>query len=226
MIATLLKARNPTAKILIVDPKDKFAKQALFEEGWLTHYDGMIDWIGPDFGGGTVEVRPEAMQVVIDGEVTPVDCCNVIPAQVAGQIAALAGLTDETGWVPVHPDSMKSKADPHIWVLGDSAAQGDMPKSAFAANSQAKVAAMSIRAELTGAKVFPARYANTCWSLIAPDDGVKVGATYEPTPEKIASVDSFVSQPGEDAGLRRATYRESLGWYAAITAEMFGPPAP
>ncbi len=222
MIAHYLKENNPTAKIIVLDPKDKYSKQALFEEGWLTHYNGMVDWIGPDFGGGDVEVRPDTMEVLIEGEAQKVDVCNVIPAQVAGKIAALAGVTDDTGWAPVHPDSMKSTLDENIWVLGDSSAQGDMPKSGFSANSQAKVAAMAIRGELTGSRVFPAKYSNTCWSLIAPDDGVKVGASYEPTAEKIASVESFISDTGEDAALRKATYEESLGWYAGITADMFG----
>ncbi|MBA3909692.1 MAG: flavocytochrome C [Rhodobacter sp.] len=222
MVAHLLKEKNPTAKIIVADPKDKFSKQALFEEGWQTHYDGMVDWIGPEFGGGNVEVRPDTMEIVIDGDVTKVDVCNVIPGQMAGKIAALAGVTDDSGWAPVHPDSMKSKLDENVWVLGDSSAQGDMPKSGFSANSQAKVAAMTVRGELTGSKTFPAKYSNTCWSLIAPEDGVKVGASYEPTPEKIASVESFVSATGEDAALRKATYEESLGWYAGITADIFG----
>jgi NADPH-dependent 2,4-dienoyl-CoA reductase/sulfur reductase-like enzyme len=222
MIAHLLKQSNPTAKIIIADPKDNFSKKALFEEGWGFHYDGMIDWVGPEFGGGAVEVRPDTMEVVIDGEVTKVDCCNVIPAQQAGKIAALAGVTNESGWAPVDPATMKSKVDENIWVLGDSSLQGDMPKSGFSANSQAKVAAMVIRSELTGSRAFPAKYSNTCWSLIAPDDGVKVGASYEPTPEKISSVESFISQTGEDAALRKATYEESLGWYAGITSDMFG----
>lgn len=222
MVAHVLKQKNPTAKILILDPKDKYSKQALFEEGWGRHYDGMVEWVGPEFGGGAVEVRPETMEIVVDGEVQKVDCCNVIPGQMAGKIAQIAGVTDDSGWAPVHPDSMKAKADENVFVLGDASAQGDMPKSGFAANSQAKVAAMTIRAELTGSKAFPAKYTNTCWSLIAPEDGVKVGASYEPTPEKIASVDSFISATGEDAALRKATFEESLGWYAGITADMFG----
>lgn len=222
MIAHVLSQKNPTAKILVLDPKDKFSKQGLFEEGWAKHYGGMVEWVGPEFGGGAVEVRPETMEVVVDGEVTKVAACNVIPGQMAGKIAAIAGVTDDKGWAPVHPDSMRSKADEAVYVLGDSSAQGDMPKSGFSANSQAKVAANAIRGELTGSRVFPAKYSNTCWSLIAPEDGVKVGASYEPTPEKIASVDNFISQTGEDAALRKATYEESLGWYAGITADMFG----
>ncbi|RGP37124.1 NAD(P)/FAD-dependent oxidoreductase [Pseudotabrizicola alkalilacus] len=222
MVAHLLKQTNPTAKILVLDPKDNFSKRALFEEGWGRHYDGMIDWVGPEFGGGAVEVRPDTMEILVEGEVQKVDVCNVIPGQIAGKIAAIAGVTDDSGWAPVHPDSMKSRTDENVYVLGDSSAQGDMPKSGYSANSQAKVAAMSIRGELLGSKVFPAKYSNTCWSLIAPEDGVKVGASYEPTPEKIASVESFISATGEDAALRKVTYEESLGWYSGITADMFG----
>ncbi|MCB1400921.1 MAG: FAD-dependent oxidoreductase [Rhodobacteraceae bacterium] len=221
MVAHLLSQKNPTAKILIVDPKDKFSKQGLFEEGWQKHYSGMITRIGPDMGGTDFEVRPGTMEVVIDGEAEKVDVCNVIPAQMAGTIAAAAGVTDGD-WAPVSPADMRSRIDEAVFVLGDASAQGDMPKSGFSANSQAKVAAMVIRAELTGSKAFPAKYSNTCWSLIAPDDGVKVGASYEPTDEKIASVESFISQTGEDADLRKATYEESLGWYAGITADIFG----
>ena len=72
-------------------------------------------------------------------------------------------------------------------VVGDACIPGDMPKSAFSANSQAKVAAMMIRGELAKARTFPARYTNTCWSLIETDDTVKVGGRYEPKDGKIAA---------------------------------------
>lgn len=222
MVAHHLKMNNPTGKILVIDPKPKFSKQGLFQEGWSTHYDGMIEWIGPDFGGDKVEVRPDAMEVVIDGEVTKVDVCNVIPAMKAGHIAKVADVTNDKGWAPVHAADMRSKMDDNIHILGDSSMQGDMPKSGFAANSQAKVAANAIRGALTGSKVFPAKFTNTCWSLINTDDGIKVGASYEATAEKIAKTDGFISKTGEDAALRKATYEESVGWYDGITSDMFG----
>lgn len=221
MVAHKLKAENPTAKILVVDPKPSFSKQALFEEGWEKHYAGMVERIGPDFGGENVEVRPDTMEVVIDGEVEKVDVCNVIPAQKAGRVCDMAGVT-EGNWAPVVPATMQSRMDENIHILGDATNQGDMPKSGFSANSQAKVAAMAIRGALTGSRVFPAKFSNTCWSLIDTEDGVKVGATYEATDEKIAKVDGFVSQTGEDAALRKTTFEESVGWYAGITADMFG----
>jgi sulfide dehydrogenase [flavocytochrome c] flavoprotein subunit len=221
MVAHYLKANNPTAKIIVADPKPKFSKQGLFQEGWANHYEGMIDWIGDDFGGGNVSVDPNAMTVTIDGEVTKVDVCNVIPAMKAGRIAELAGVTDGN-WAPVNAADMSTKADADVYVLGDASQQGDMPKSGFSANSQAKVCANAVRGALTGSKVFPAKFSNTCWSLIDTNDGVKVGATYEATDEKISKVDGFISQTGETAEMRKATYEESEGWYAGITADMFG----
>jgi NADPH-dependent 2,4-dienoyl-CoA reductase/sulfur reductase-like enzyme len=221
MVAHHLKQANPTAKIIIADPKEKFSKQALFEEGWNKHYPGMITRIGPDFGGGNVTVNPATMEVDVDGDVIKADACNVIPAQKAGVICHEAGLT-EGDWAPVVPKTMQSRLDESIHVLGDASAQGDMPKSGFSANSQAKVAAMAVRAALTDSQMFPARFSNTCWSLIGTDDGVKVGASYEATDEKIASTDSFISQMDEDPDLRKATYEESLGWYDGITSDMFG----
>ncbi len=220
MVAQALTASNPTAKIIVADPKAKFSKQGLFQEGWAKHYPGMIDWIGEDFGGGVVSVDPAAMTISIDGEVTKVDVCNVIPAMKAGKVAEAAGVTDGN-WAPVNAADMSSKADADVYVLGDASNQGDMPKSGFSANSQAKVCANAVRGALTGSKVFPAKYSNTCWSLIATDDGVKVGATYEATEEKIATVEGFISEVGEDSATRRVTYEESEGWYSGITADMF-----
>ncbi len=222
MVAHYLTANNPTAKILIFDPKAKFSKMGLFQEGWEAHYPGMIEWLDADFTGPVEEVRPDAMEIVVGGEVTKADVCNAIPAQTAGRIAITAGLTNDTGFCPIVPATMQSQVDEAIHVIGDATIAGDMPKSGYSANSQAKVAAMHVRAALTGSKAFPAKYSNTCWSLIGTDDGVKVGARYEATAEKIAKTDGFISQTGEDAALRKQTYEESLGWYAGITADMFG----
>ncbi|WP_037953378.1 NAD(P)/FAD-dependent oxidoreductase [Sulfitobacter sp. NAS-14.1] len=221
MVAHYLKANNPTAKIIVADPKPKFSKMALFQEGWADQYGGMIDWIGEDFGGGNVSVDPSAMTVSIDGEETKVDVCNVIPAMKAGRITEIAGVTDGK-WAPVNAVDMSTKADADVYVLGDASQQGDMPKSGFSANSQAKVCANAVRGALTDSKVFPAKFSNTCWSLIDANNGVKVGATYEATDEKIAKVDGFISATGESAEVRQKTYEESEGWYAGITADMFG----
>ena len=221
MVAHVLKQSNPTAKILVADPKETFSKQGLFEEGWAEHYPGMVERIGPDFGGANVSVDPAAMTVEIDGEAVAVDVCNVIPAQKAGNILHAAALT-EGDWAPVNAFDLSSKLDENIHVLGDSAAQGDMPKSGYSANSQAKVCANAVLGALTDSRVFPARFSNTCWSAIEEFDGVKVGANYEPAEDKITSTGGFISQTDDPEEVRVATYEESFGWYSAITTDMFG----
>ena len=222
MMAHVLKSKGVDAKIIVLDPKDKFSKQGLFQEGWDKHYPGMVEWYGPDIHGGIKGVDVNAGTVETDLDTFKGDLINVIPAQKAGGIAAAAGLTNDKGFCPIDADSMRSTVDENIFVIGDASIAGDMPKSGFSANSQAKVAAMTIRGELTQSKVFPAKYSNTCWSLIETDDGVKVGAQYAPSEGKIASTSTFISQTGEDAALRKTTYEESIGWYSGIVADMFG----
>ena len=70
MVAHVLKNTNPSAKIIIADPKPKFSKMGLFTSGWEQHYSGMIEWIGPDFGGGNVTVtgRLDGRDILISSE--------------------------------------------------------------------------------------------------------------------------------------------------------------
>lgn len=221
MMAHVLKAKGYTgAKIVVVDPKEKFSKQGLFQAGWEKHYPGMIEWYGPDIHGGIKNVDADAGTVETDFDTFKGVLLNVIPAQKAGAIAD--GFADDSGFCPIDAASMRSTMDEAVFVIGDASIAGEMPKSGFSANSQAKIAAMHARGDLTDSKVFPAKYSNTCWSLIGTNDGVKVGALYEPKDGKISSVASFISQTGEDAALRKATYEESLGWYSGIVADMFG----
>ena len=220
MIAHMFKQNNPTAKIIILDPKPKFSKMGLFTAGWDKHYSGMIEWIDPDTHGGIKSINAETMEFETDLDTFKADAACVVPGQRAGTIAQSAGVTDGD-WAPIVPATMASKADSNIHVLGDASVASSMPKSGFSANSQAKVAANAIRGELTGSRVFKPRFANTCWSLIAANDGVKVGANYEAGAEKIDVVDKFISQGGESADVRKATYEESEGWYKGITSDMF-----
>ena len=222
MIAHVLKQNNPTAKIIVLDPKEKFSKQSLFQTGWSTHYDGMVEWLPASIVGKVTHIDTDAMEIRTETDTFKADAANVIPGQSAGHIAMSAGLAEDSGFCPIVSATMQSRMDENIYLVGDSTIAGDMPKSGFSANSQAKVAAMAIRASVSGSKLFPARFANTCWSLIAPNDGVKVGAKYEATPEKIAKTEGFISNVGEDAALRKRTYEESIGWYQGITADIFG----
>jgi sulfide dehydrogenase [flavocytochrome c] flavoprotein chain len=222
MAHVLKKAGKTNSKIIIIDPKEAFSKQGLFQDAWDKLYPGQVEWMGPSIHSGLKSVDPKTNTVVTGFETYKnAALVNVIPAQFAGKIARDAALVNASGYCPIDPETMRSVVDASIYIIGDAAIAGDMPKSAFSANSQAKVAAMSVRAELTGSRAFPARYTNTCWSLVDTDNTVKVGGTYAAGEGKIKQVETFISKTGETADLRKQTQAENMGWYAGITADMF-----
>ncbi|KJE34720.1 flavocytochrome C [Thalassospira sp. HJ] len=223
MIAHTLKSRGLNdCTIVVLDPKEKFSKQGLFTAGWEKYYPGMVEWYGPNIHGGIKGVDVEAGTVETDFDTFSGALLNIIPAQRAGSIAISAGLSDDSGFCPVDAETMRSKRDENIFVIGDASIAGAMPKSGSAANSQAKVVVMHLMGDLSDARVFPARYLNTCWSLVETNDGIKVGAQYANVDGAIASTSSFISQPDESADIRKQTFEESVAWYDGITKDMFG----
>jgi NADPH-dependent 2,4-dienoyl-CoA reductase/sulfur reductase-like enzyme len=222
LVACYFKREKPKSKILVLDSKNSFSKQELFQDAWNRLYPGMVEWLPLDFHGGVTSVDPGKRIVSIASDKFQCAVANVIPPQSAGSIALRTGLADEKGWCPVDPATLESRLVPAIHVVGDAIIPGEMPKSAFAASSQAKVCAMAVAALLDGRDPFEARFFNTCWSFLAPDDAVKIGASYRAVDGKIKAVEKFISKVGESAETRHRAVRQAEAWYAAITADAFG----
>jgi NADH dehydrogenase FAD-containing subunit len=223
MFARALKQKGQTkSKIIVLDTKPSFPLQPLFQESWEKYFPGMIEWQDPQMHGGIKRVDAASGEVVTDLATYKAGLANIIPAQIADKLARDAGLADKTGFCPVDADNMKSLIDRNIYVLGDAASAGDMPKSASSAVSQAKVAAYEIRRELAGARPAPAHYDGTCWSLLDADDGVTIAGTYAPQRGHIRQVTGELSQPGEPAERRKANAQAALAWFTDVTTGMFG----
>ena len=228
MIAHFLKTRKPKSKLVILDPKRAFSKQPVFTEAFDKYYKGIIDLnLSTEIDDySVVSVDPKTREIVTKaGKRVRADVANIIPQQRAGEIAHKAGAA-KGDWCPIDPENFSAKEVKDVYVLGDASIAVEMPKSSFSANSQAKVVVADILTELAKREKFPARYRNTCWSLLAPDDDVKVGANYAPKDGKLDPSGSFVSQRGESAEVRKQNYAESVGWYESITADMFAKAAP
>ena len=224
MVAHYLKQHKPKSKVLILDAKDSFSKQGLFMEGWKKLYGDMIEWVPGAKGGIVKAVNTKTMTVEGELDKYKGDVVNVIPPQSAGQIALKAGLADDKGWCPVDPKTFESKMHPGIHVIGDSSIAGTLPKSGFAANSEAKIAAAAIVAMLKGETVADASYVNTCYSLIAPNYGISVAGVYRITEKGIADVPGAggVSPKEASEGFREDEAKYAVGWYASITADVWG----
>jgi len=228
MIANYLKQNKPKSKILILDAKNGFSKQGLFEAAWKKYYGygegGMIEIIrGPQVGAVTA-VDAKNMSVVAGEfeDTHKADVINVIPAQVAGDIAQKAGLTDDSGWCPVDYQTAESTLHKGIHVIGDAAIQSPLPKSGFAANSEAKVCAANVVALLQGQEPVDPSWVNTCYSLVTPQHGISVAMVYGMKEGKAAGVEGAggLSDPeNAAAGPLEALYAQA--WYTSITKDMF-----
>ena len=223
MVAHYLKQNKPKSKLLILDAKDAFSKQGLFQQGWETFYSDIIEWVPLAKDGKVVRVDAENLTVETEfGEIHKADVLNVIPPQKAGAIAEQAGVTDESGWVPVKHQTFESERVPGIYVVGDATLAAPMPKSGFSANAQAKVAAAAIVNELAGKPPAQASFTNTCYSLIAPDYGISVAHLYELQDGKLAEASGGVSPIDGNADFRKLEAEYGEAWYNAIALDTWG----
>jgi sulfide dehydrogenase [flavocytochrome c] flavoprotein chain len=225
MIGHHLKTKKPKSKLIILDSKDAISKQPLFVEVWDKLYKGIVEWVPLSKDGKVTRVDAKAMTLHTDFAQHKGAVINVIPPQFAGRIARDAGLADATGWCPVDPKTFESKQQKGVYVIGDAAIAGAMPKSGNAANSHAKVAAYAIAAVLGGKAPAEPTYGNTCYSIAAPSYGFSVSDTYKVTAEgTIAAVKDSggISPRGAPASQYEQEARFADNWYKAITTEMFG----
>src|SRR5882757_1876117 len=224
LIAWYLKAKKPKSKVLILDAKDAFSKQRLFLNAWAQLYPGMVEWVPLSQGGNVTSVDPATLTVMTDFDKYKAAVANVIPPQRAGAIATQSGVADRTGWCPIEPVAFESTLQPGVHVLGDAGIMGAMPKSAFAANAQAKVCAAAIVARLAGRAPLEPKLVNTCYSLAAPDYGFSIAGVYHPDKGQLLEVPGSggISPIDADAGFRQQEARYAESWFRTITGEVWG----
>jgi sulfide dehydrogenase [flavocytochrome c] flavoprotein subunit len=224
LIAYYLKKTKPRSKLILLDAKDSFSKQRLFEAAWRQLYPELIEWVSLSNGGKVVSVDAKTRTLVTDFATYKADVANVTPPQRAAGIAQIAGVADATGWCPIDPVTFESRLQPNIHVIGDAAIAGAMPKSAFAANAQAKVCADAVAALLHGETPPAPKLINTCYSLVAPDYGISIAGVYHPAGGQLADVEGAggVSPIDAPADFRALEAAYAQAWFRTITAETFG----
>ncbi|HHL19182.1 MAG TPA: cytochrome C [Thiothrix sp.] len=229
-VAHYFKKHKPASKVLILDPKSGFAKQALFEEGWMDLYgygtdNSMIEWVsGTDNLASAVDVANKTVTTV-GGSIVNADVLNIIPAQKAGKIAFSTGLTDDSGWCPIKPNSFESTLHANIHVIGDSSNSSPLPKSGFAANSEAKACALAIAALLNGHEPTQTSFINGCYSIVGDDYAISIVAIYQLSKdgtaiEKIANAGGTSPlAAGDDE--RKVDVQYAYSWYNNFTRDVF-----
>jgi NADPH-dependent 2,4-dienoyl-CoA reductase/sulfur reductase-like enzyme len=224
LIAYYLKTKKPRSKLLILDAKDTFSKQRLFQNAWKELYPGLVEWISLSQGGKVNAVDSSTNTLITDFGNHTAQVANVIPPQRAGRIAGIAGVADNTGWCAIDPVTFESKSVPNIHVIGDACIAGAMPKSAFSANAQAKACAGAVATLIAGGAPAAPKLINTCYSLAAPGYGFSVAGVYHPKNGLLAEVEGSGGVSPADAPrdfrASEAVYAQS--WFETTTAEVFG----
>jgi NADPH-dependent 2,4-dienoyl-CoA reductase/sulfur reductase-like enzyme len=222
LIAHYLKGEKPRSKILILDAKDAFPQQRLFENAWKELYPGMIERISLSQGGRVTSVEPATSTIVTDFGNYTAQVANVIPPQKAGRIAAIAGAVDNTGWCPIDPVSFASTLVPNIHVIGDACIGGGIPKSASAANAQGGACAAAIASQLAGRQPDMPRLTGTCYNTVAPGYAFSLSGIYAPKDGMFAEVEGGTSPVDASRAERAREADTAQSWYRNITVETFG----
>ncbi len=215
------------AKVMVLDSNHGYTKQELFEEGWKTL--GLpIERVplAADERNSAYRIEGNTITTAA-GDSFKAELINPIPEQKAAAIAM--PLADNFGWCRVDPMTFESERAADVHVVGDAINPGAMPKSAFAANSQAKACAEAIKAWLADKPPPVPIFTNACYSLLTPDYGISITASYRVSagPKRRKGRIVAVSGAGGASRLsaplseRKAEAKYSFDWYRAAVAETF-----
>ena len=237
---------NPTAKVIIVDPKDSFVTDETMMLGWNRLYrfnlppdyvkkmqsqvelkqhagTSMLSWVRGKDGGRTLKIDTKQMRIETEAEVLQADVINVIPPMKAGQVAATLGLADSSGFCPVDRRTFASTLQPNVYVIGDASIADAMPKSGFSANTQAKVVARAIVEELAGRPAPEPLWENTCYALAGKDYGLFVADVFKVIDGKIARINGqgrYLPLNATPAQIKLGA-RYQQAWLRTFTADCF-----
>jgi sulfide dehydrogenase [flavocytochrome c] flavoprotein chain len=222
LIAHYLKNKKPRSKILILDAKDGYSQQRLFENAWKELYPGMIERIALSQGGRVTSVDPATNSIVTDFGDYAAQVANVIPPHKAGRIAELASAADRTGWCPIDPVTFASKLVPNVHVIGDAAFGGSIPKSASAAQAQAKACAAAIVGMIAGKTPETPRLNGACYNIVAPGYAFSLKGIYQPKEGQFAEVEVATSPVDAPREVREREAEGARDWFKTITGDAFG----
>jgi sulfide dehydrogenase [flavocytochrome c] flavoprotein subunit len=237
---------NPTAKVIIVDPKDSFVTDETMMLGWNRLYNfnlpgdyvkkmsaeveiqqhggtSMLSWVRGKDGGRTLKIDAKQMRIETEAETIRADVINVIPPMKAGQVATTLGLADGSGFCPVNRRNFASTLQPNVYVIGDASIADAMPKSGFSANTQAKVVARAIVEELAGRAAPEPLWENTCYALAGKDYGLFVADVFKIIDGKIARINGkgrYLPLNATPAQIKLGA-RYQQAWLRTFTADCF-----
>lgn len=220
MVADFLKQNKPKSKVILLDANpDIVSKPTLFRKGWEMNYKGIIEYRN---SAKVTAVDNKAMSVTVEGvDEVKGDVIAVIPAQRATALMKSAGLIGpDKKWCPVNATTFESTLQKDVFVLGDSCDAGAMPKSGYAANSEAKVCAHNLVAAMNGQELIELSGINTCYSFLTHHEAISVAGVYMVKDGKIVGVPNSGGISKLDYSNAKLEAKYAGSWLKNILTEM------
>ncbi len=215
-LAHYFKQNKPHSKVIILDANpDIISKKGLFMQSFSGAYRDLIEYHN---NSSILQLDAAQKTVRTDFETVRADVLNVIPPQLAGQVAKDAGLANvDQRWCEVDFVTYASSLHADIHVIGDSISAG-LPKSAHMATSQAKVCAAAIIDLQAGQTPNPLPvFANTCYSFVDDRQAMHVANVYRYDPVKKSMISAEGGGVSTQASIQEGDYAQA--WAMNIWAD-------
>ncbi len=215
-VAHYFKQHKPRSKVIILDANaDIMSKKGLFLQSFNGAYQGVIEYHN---NSEILQLDTASKTIKTDFETVKADVLNVIPPQLAGKVAQVAGLNNVDGrWCEVDFVTYASSLQADVHIIGDSISAG-LPKSAHMATSQAKVCAAAIIDLQSGNAPNPLPvFANTCYSFVDDQQAMHVANVYRYDPVKKAMVSAEGGGVSAKASMQEGQYAQA--WAENIWAD-------
>ncbi len=224
LIANYFKKKKINVKVLILDSKDSFTKQENFFEEWRLNYEKIIEWIPRNQGGQVVSYNQSEKSLKNNqGHTFKGDFIHIIPEQKSAKIFSDSNLLQpNSDWCQINPVTFELNDHTNIYAVGDSINAWDMPKSAFSANSQAKVLAINLINNILDRELIDPVFLNTCYSFSNEDRAFSISAWYRlnSNQDQIVSLGSSESRKKSSSQERKEETKQAFGWYENMVNDL------
>ena len=237
MIAAYMNKEDIQGKVIVLNPKAKFAKFGAFMEAWKELYSDRIVYV-PNCKVNDVDVNAktvsystaatdmdEATKKTIKYEVL-----NLIPNNMASPVVTMAGIEtskDSFGKVLMNGCSFQTKTDNDIYAVGDVVAHA-IPPSGQTANWAGKQCVEEIAHRLhgksytLGVKSAKVNAGNVCYSMVGdkPEEAIMVTHDFSWTGKVIKGAGHVPKAPSGKFR-SKGTAKATRDWYAGLMRDLF-----
>lgn len=222
MIAWFFKSRGLGSKLTLVDAN---APWPSYQRIFKTYFPDQITYLAQT---RVHRIDPDKRIASLDIDDIAFDDAILMPPQQAGELCWQGGLIDPgkhgqpTGWAGVDQLRFQSRADPRIFVVGDSVGRvsplfGHYPKTGQMAARMGSIAAAQIVALSRGQTIKPVLPESTCYAQLNVD------------PPELAEIVASYTQRGDGAlvqSIRQSRNNQPAGeadaWLATALQSLFG----